>query len=159
MDVVVRGNEHARNGDHGKGQGGDKGGNGGNGGNVGNSGSGGDEDQGDDVADNDDSGQGQGNGGNGGNGHGHHASAKPNPLNPSTTLEFTVAKTGPVKVQVFNATGRLVKALYEGTMQEGRNTLGWDGTTSVGSRVASGVYYFRIVTSETREIVRVTVLK
>jgi hypothetical protein len=159
MDVVVRGNEHARNGDHGKGQGGDKGGNGGNGGNVGNGGSGGDEDQGDDVADNDDSGQGQGNGGNGGNGHGHHASAKPNPLNPSTTLEFTVAKTGPVKVQVFNATGRLVKALYEGTMQEGRNTLGWDGTTSVGSHVASGVYYFRIVTSETREIVRVTVLK
>jgi flagellar hook assembly protein FlgD len=70
-----------------------------------------------------------------------------------------VAKTGPVRVQVFNATGRLVKVLYDGTMQEGRNTLGWDGSSSTGSHVASGVYYFRIVTAETREIVRVTVLK
>jgi flagellar hook assembly protein FlgD len=85
--------------------------------------------------------------------------AKPNPLNPSTVLEFSVAKTGPVRVQIFNAAGRLVKALYEGTLQEGRNTLGWDGSTSTGSRVASGMYYFRIVTAETSEVVRVTVLK
>jgi flagellar hook assembly protein FlgD len=52
-----------------------------------------------------------------------------------------------------------VKVLYDGTMQEGQNTLGWDGSSSTGSHVASGVYYFRIVTKETREIVRVTVLK
>jgi hypothetical protein len=183
-DVVVRGNEHAQNGEHGKGQGNGQGGDHGqsgdhgNGGNVGNGGSGGgddqgDDDQGDDVADNsgnDDGGTTRGNGngngqgqgqGQGGSdkGHGRHALAKPNPLNPATVLEFTVARTGPVRVQVFNATGRLVKALYEGTMQEGRNTLGWDGSTSTGTRVASGVYYFRIVTAESSEVVRVTVLK
>jgi hypothetical protein len=180
-DVVVRGNEHAKNGDHGGrgngGQGDDHGNGKGGNGNVGNGGNGGgddqgDDDQGDDVADNsgnDDGGTTKGNGNGhgqggtdkGGNdkGHGHHALAKPNPLNPSTMLEFSVVKTGPVKVQVFAASGRLVKTLYEGTMQEGRNSLGWDGSTSNGSRVASGVYYFRIVTAETREIVRVTVLK
>ncbi len=99
-----------------------------------------------------------GRGGNGGNG-GNDATARPNPLNPSTVLEFTVAHTGQVKVQVFSATGRLVKTLHDGTMQEGLNTLRWDGSSSTGSRVASGVYYFRIVTAESREIVRVTVLK
>ena len=181
-DVVVRGNEHAKNGDHGGrgngGQGDDHGNGKGGNGNVGNGGGDdqGDDDQGDDVADNsgnDDGGTTKGNGngngnghGQGGNdkggndkGHGHHALARPNPLNPATVLEFTVAKTGPVRVQVFAASGRLVKTLYEGTMQEGRNSLGWDGSTSNGSRVASGVYYFRIVTAETHEIVRVTVLK
>ena len=167
---IGRGGDHGQSGDHGNS--GDKG-NGGDKGNVGNQGNGGGDDQGEDddntdVADNSGNGQGQGQGngnghGNGGNdkgnGHGHHALAKPNPLNPSTVLEFSVAKTGPVRVQIFNAAGRLVKALYEGTLQEGRNTLGWDGSTSTGSRVASGMYYFRIVTAETSEVVRVTVLK
>jgi PKD domain/FlgD Ig-like domain/Bacterial Ig domain/Putative Ig domain len=88
------------------------------------------------------------------------ASARPNPLNPETLLEFTTTRPGRVTVQVFDLAGRLVKTLQDETMQPGFHSVRWDGTASNGGHVASGVYYFKIASSvEGQSIVRVTVLK
>jgi PKD repeat protein len=88
-----------------------------------------------------------------------NATASPNPLNPSTKLEFKTSQAGRVTVQVYDLHGRLVKTLQDGTMPAGYNTVTWDGSTSSGSRVASGMYYFRVRASEGESLVRVAVVK
>jgi len=85
--------------------------------------------------------------------------AHPNPLNPRTELTFTLASAAHVRVSVFDAQGRLVKTLLDGNRPAGENTVPWDGSNARGSRVASGVFFFRIEALGTKEIVRVAVLK
>ena len=87
------------------------------------------------------------------------ASARPNPLNPTTTLDFRTSQDGPVKVSVYDIQGRLVKTLQDGNLPAGYNSVRWDGTTATGNRVASGVYYFKVSAVEGQTVVRVTVLK
>ncbi|HET9252783.1 MAG TPA: putative Ig domain-containing protein [Candidatus Eisenbacteria bacterium] len=87
------------------------------------------------------------------------AMASPNPLNPSTKLEFKLSQAGSVKVQVYDLHGRLVKTLQDGSMPAGYNTVTWDGSTANGSRVASGMYYFRVRATEGETVVRVAVVK
>ena len=87
------------------------------------------------------------------------AHAAPNPINPSTLLKFGITQEGPVKVQVYDLSGRLVRTLHDGTLPAGNNAVAWDGTRNSGDRVSSGVYYFRIQSRDGQDVVRVTVLK
>jgi PKD repeat protein len=87
------------------------------------------------------------------------AMAYPNPLNPETTLEFRTSQDGPVKVQVFDIAGRLVRTLQDGNLPAGYNSVRWNGTTATGNKVSSGVYYFKVSAVDGETVVRVTVLK
>jgi len=96
----------------------------------------------------------------GNNGKGHlHAMAKPNPLNPSTKLSFTLSQGGRVQVSVYDTQGRLVTKLHDGILAPGPQTLIWDGSNSRNGHVASGVYFFRIQAPEGQEVKRVAVVK
>ncbi|MCC6396678.1 MAG: PQQ-dependent sugar dehydrogenase [Bacteroidetes bacterium] len=66
----------------------------------------------------------------------------PNPFNPSTTIMFEVAGAGPVRVSVHDVLGREVEVLVDGFRPAGRHSVAFDG-----SRVASGVYYYRLQTT------------
>jgi hypothetical protein len=70
--------------------------------------------------------------------------ARPNPFNPTTTIEFSVATEGHVTIRVFDAAGRVVRTLEDGHVTAGPHTTVWDGTTDSGERVASGVYFVRM---------------
>ena len=66
----------------------------------------------------------------------------PNPFNPSTTIMFEVAGAGPVRVSVHDVLGREVAVLVDGFKSAGRHAVTFDG-----SRVSSGVYYYRLQTA------------
>jgi murein DD-endopeptidase MepM/ murein hydrolase activator NlpD len=68
----------------------------------------------------------------------------PNPFNPSTTIEYTLAEPSPVRVTVFDARGALVAVLVDEPRAQGRHTARWDGRAADGSSAASGVYFFRL---------------
>ena len=87
------------------------------------------------------------------------ATASPNPLNPSTKLEFKTSQAGRVTVQVYDLQGRLVKTLQDGTLPAGYNTVHWDGSTGNGTKVSSGMYYLRVQATEGETVVRVAVVK
>ena len=70
--------------------------------------------------------------------------ARPNPFNPSTTIEFSLATEGRVTVRVFDCAGRVVRTLVDAEVEAGPHTAAWDGTTDTGSRAASGVYFVRM---------------
>ena len=72
----------------------------------------------------------------------------PNPFNPSTRISFSLAMQQPVTVDVFNLKGQKVKTLSNGTLNAGEHNLIWNGTDEQGSTVASGLYFYRIKTSE-----------
>jgi len=63
----------------------------------------------------------------------------PNPFNPRTSISFTLAAEGDVRLDVFDVTGRRVATLVDGVKSAGRHTVALDGNS-----LASGVYFYRL---------------
>jgi hypothetical protein len=76
----------------------------------------------------------------------------PNPFNPSTTIEFDVpeelGKIPRVAIQIFNILGQKVRTIDVGTHDAGRYRRVWNGTNEVGARVATGVYFYRLLAGD-----------
>ncbi|HPN40962.1 MAG TPA: S8 family serine peptidase [Candidatus Cloacimonadota bacterium] len=68
----------------------------------------------------------------------------PNPFNPSTTISFSLAQSGPVSLEIFNQKGQKVRDLSSGNLPAGEHQLVWNGKDDSGRPVSSGVYYFRM---------------
>jgi hypothetical protein len=68
----------------------------------------------------------------------------PNPFEMSTTVSFDLPVTAPVRLRVFDAQGRLVRVLAEGSTEPGYHRRTWDRTDERGERVAPGVYLYRL---------------
>jgi hypothetical protein len=68
----------------------------------------------------------------------------PNPFNPVTTIRYQLPKASHVKLEVFTITGQKVKTLVDATQQVNYYTVTWDGLNETGSKVASGIYLYRI---------------
>ena len=81
----------------------------------------------------------------------------PNPFNPTTTILFSLAERGRVVLKVFDVSGRLVRTLADATLSAGAlHRIEWDGRDEGGVSVASGVYFYRLVTggfNSTRKMV------
>jgi len=75
----------------------------------------------------------------------------PNPFNPRTTIHFVVGQEGPVKVRVFDVSGRLVRTLVDETMNAGAKAIDWDGTDDSGRQVSSGTYLMRLSTVDAQQ--------
>ena len=68
----------------------------------------------------------------------------PNPFNPSTSIAFAVAHPGKVTLRIYDARGSLVKTLVNERLEAGAYRSRWDGRSDHGSRLASGVYLYRL---------------
>lgn len=73
------------------------------------------------------------------------ASIYPNPFNPTTTIDFSLTRSGPVRVEIFAIDGKLVRILLSDDRQAGDHQVRWDGMTDTGSRVPSGAYFCRVL--------------
>lgn len=89
------------------------------------------------------------------------ASVSPNPLNPSATVTFATSKPGPIRVQLFDVHGRMIRALMEETAASaGYHDVKIDGRDGDGNRLASGIYYVLIRTeADGEEKLPITILK
>jgi len=68
----------------------------------------------------------------------------PNPFNPTTQIKFALPKESQVKLTVYDVLGRQVIVLVDEQKPAGFFTGEWDGTNSVGNKVSSGVYFYRM---------------
>lgn len=68
----------------------------------------------------------------------------PNPFNPSTTIAFTVPKSGLVNIIVYNILGRKVRTLISESISAGTHSAVFDGKDDFGNPVASGIYIYRM---------------
>lgn len=79
------------------------------------------------------------------------ASAYPNPARGPQSIELFVAgRAGdnPVaaRVDIFDLSGRRVRALFSGLIAVGATRLGWDGADDAGRRVRPGAYVMQFAT-------------
>ena len=73
----------------------------------------------------------------------------PNPLNPSTTVRFTLQQDSVVSVVVFDLAGRRVRTLARAEHRTvGSCAYPWDGRDEGGRGVASGTYFVRVSAGE-----------
>jgi|GEM_PF-6127040 len=72
----------------------------------------------------------------------------PNPFNPATRISFNLPGATEVELTIMNIVGQRVVTLVEGRLEAGAHTVTWDGSDSRGHQVASGVYLYRLCTSE-----------
>jgi hypothetical protein len=63
----------------------------------------------------------------------------PNPFNPRTTIAFNLVEEAPVTLEVFDAAGRLVATLVDGSKGAGRHSVDFD---ALG--LSSGIYFYRL---------------
>jgi hypothetical protein len=83
----------------------------------------------------------------------------PNPFNPSTTIEYSLAKTGPVDIAIFDVNGRKVRTLAGGIERQGTHKAVWNGKNDRGMPVASGVYFYRLTAGEFTQIRKMILLR
>ena len=68
----------------------------------------------------------------------------PNPFNPTTTISIALPTDSPVKLEIFDISGRKVRTLVSGNLPAGRHEIVWDGRNAAGTSVSSGVYLYRM---------------
>ena len=84
----------------------------------------------------------------------------PNPFNNHTVISFNLPFSENVELAVFDLLGREVTNLYSGRADAGRTDINWDGRSSVGKNLPSGVYFYRLSTAGGKTITRrMTLLK
>ena len=84
---------------------------------------------------------------------------QPNPFNPSTTIQYTLAEPGPARLRVYNTLGQLVRVLADAPQQAGTHRLTWDGTDARGRPVAAGTYVYRLEAGAHVLVGRMTLVK
>jgi Zn-dependent metalloprotease len=69
----------------------------------------------------------------------------PNPFGPATDIRFRLATPGTVTLAIYDASGRRVADLANGTMTAGDHHILWNGTDASGRPVAAGTYFCRLI--------------
>ena len=72
------------------------------------------------------------------------ARAVPNPMGQTTAIAYSIATPGPVRLAVFDVSGRLVRTLVDRDESVGNYSVRWDGLSNRGDAVGRGVYAYRL---------------
>lgn len=83
----------------------------------------------------------------------------PNPFNPATVISFQLPVSIPVKLQIYNLMGQLVRTLVDEQKLAGSYQVVWDGLNEHGERLPSGIYLYRIEAGEFRAVRRLALVK
>jgi hypothetical protein len=72
----------------------------------------------------------------------------PNPFTSETGISYSLVKSGQVKLSIYNTKGQLVRQIVNELQGKGSYSVCWNGTDCNNSRVASGVYFYRLETQD-----------
>jgi hypothetical protein len=78
----------------------------------------------------------------------------PNPFNPTTNIKFAVPENSNVKITIYNAVGKEVGVLVNGQYTAGYYNYSWDA-----SNLASGVYFYEMITDNFRQVQKMMLMK
>lgn len=77
-------------------------------------------------------------------------SVYPNPTSRNNLqISYSLPSSGLVQIKVYDATGKLVRALVDGTMPSGSHNIFWDRRTNQGRVAATGVYFVKLRSGKT----------
>ena len=68
----------------------------------------------------------------------------PNPFNPATTITYSLDKSGPIELLIFDLLGRTVRTLVHGAQTSGLHSVVWAGLDDAGRQLPTGLYFYRL---------------
>lgn len=68
----------------------------------------------------------------------------PNPFNPTTNIEFSLAKSDFTTLKVYSVTGELVKTLVNNEISAGSHKVTFNGKDDNGNELTSGMYIYEL---------------
>ena len=83
----------------------------------------------------------------------------PNPFNPRTHIIYQLPQADHVTLTVYNVRGQAVCRLADGPQGAGEHEVTWQGQDDAGRAVASGIYFYQLVTGEFVETKKMLLLK
>lgn len=83
----------------------------------------------------------------------------PNPFNPTTTINYQISRPGSIKINIYDVNGRLVRQLINERKTTGKYSVTWDGKNEYGNPVASGNYFYQIVSEDFVQAKKMILLK
>jgi len=78
----------------------------------------------------------------------------PNPFNPSTTIKFSIPKGGYVEMKLYDIAGREVATLVSDPFTAGTYSVDFDA-----SKLASGVYFYKITAGDFTDTTKMVLIK
>jgi hypothetical protein len=88
------------------------------------------------------------------------ARAAPNPTSDETTIGLRIAEDRQaVRLDLYDASGRIVRRLADQTLDRGDHRLTWDGTTDDGRSAPSGVYFYEMTLGDEIHRGRLTIVR
>ena len=83
----------------------------------------------------------------------------PNPFNPVTNITYGLPEDMRVMITVYDIKGRVVKTLVDSRQSAGHNSIFWNGTNDFGAPVSTGLYFYRIQSSNFSQTKKMIFLK
>jgi hypothetical protein len=83
----------------------------------------------------------------------------PNPFNPTTTIDYSIATAGDVSIVVYDMMGREVRSLVADFATPGSYSVVWDATNNEGLSVAAGMYVYKMASSDFVEVNKMLLVK
>lgn len=72
----------------------------------------------------------------------------PNPFNPHTTISFGIPEAQHVRLVIYDAMGRAVRALTDVDLDAGEYYMTWDSRDDAGVQLPSGMYICRLIAGD-----------
>ena len=83
----------------------------------------------------------------------------PNPFNPVTSINYSLAKGSNIKIVIYDILGNVVKEVYSGFETPGKKSINWNATNFKGETVSSGIYFYEIKSNRFRVVKSMMYLK
>ena len=88
----------------------------------------------------------------------------PNPFNPETWMPYQLAEDAPVRIHIYDLTGRRVRTLDLGHQSVGYHVKRdkaayWDGRNDLGESLASGIYIYQFAAGDYTQTHRMVIVK
>jgi hypothetical protein len=83
----------------------------------------------------------------------------PNPFNPETTIHFSLKDAGRVKIEIFNIKGEKIRTLVNEYKNVGFHFTIWNGKDNSGKTVASGMYFYSMISEKYHKIRKMLLVK
>jgi hypothetical protein len=83
----------------------------------------------------------------------------PNPFNPVTTIQFKLPEESHVMLNIYDILGRKVNTLVNELKEPGSYSVKWDGKTTLGESVGSGVYIYEMNTQHFTSTRKMIIIK
>ncbi len=83
----------------------------------------------------------------------------PNPFNPTTVIKYGIASDNQVNLTIYDVAGRKVRTLVNERQRADVYRVTWDGMNDTGAKVASGVYFYKLVAGKFSQTKKMVLLK